>query len=76
MTAVGGDPTAVKQNPAGLGIYRHSQFSISGDGSFRRFSQDGLGLPDPWYSRDFATAYNDIEEGCKGLLNYLKEEML
>ncbi len=51
MTAVGGDPTAVKQNPAGLGIYRHSQFSISGDGSFRRFSQDGLGLPDPWYSR-------------------------
>ena len=33
MTAVGGDPSAVKINPAGLGIYRHSQFSLSADGS-------------------------------------------
>lgn len=39
MTAVGGDPSAVKLNPAGLGIYRHSQFSVSGSGTFKRFMQ-------------------------------------
>ncbi|MCR5600099.1 MAG: low molecular weight phosphotyrosine protein phosphatase [Ruminococcus sp.] len=33
-------------------------------------------VSDPWYSRDFATAYADIEEGCKGLLDYLREEIL
>ena len=43
MTAVGGDPSAVKLNPAGLGIYRHSQFSLSADGSFSRFRQQGWG---------------------------------
>ena len=37
MTAVGGDPSAVKLNPAGLGIYRHSQFSVTGAGQFKRF---------------------------------------
>lgn len=41
MTAVGGDPSAAKINPAGLGVYRHSQFSVSADGSFQRFWQDG-----------------------------------
>lgn len=25
-------------------------------------------VADPWYSGDFETAYNDIYEGCKGLL--------
>ncbi len=39
MTAVGGDPSAAKLNPAGLGIYRHSQFSLSADGTFSRFFQ-------------------------------------
>lgn len=29
MTAVGGDPSAIKDNPAGLGIYRHSQASVT-----------------------------------------------
>jgi len=28
-------------------------------------------VSDPWYSRDFGTAYDDIEEGCKGLLEQL-----
>jgi len=28
-------------------------------------------VSDPWYSRDFGTAYADIEEGCKGLLEQL-----
>jgi len=51
MTAVGGDPSAVKRNPAGLGIYRHSQFSVSGDGTFRRFMQSESALRTPLYNR-------------------------
>lgn len=51
MTAVGGDPSAVKINPAGLGIYRHSQFSISANGTFRRFVQPESNSDNPWYSR-------------------------
>jgi len=27
------------------------------------------GVADPWYSGDFETAFRDIEEGCRGLLN-------
>lgn len=51
MTAVGGDPSAVKQNPAGLGIYRHSQFSLSADGSFSRFWQPDAGSRGQLYNR-------------------------
>lgn len=51
MTAVGGDPSAVKINPAGLGIYRHSQFSLSADGSFCRYWQPGALDRGPLYSR-------------------------
>lgn len=29
-------------------------------------------VSDPWYSRDFDTAYSDIEEGCKGLFSHLQ----
>ena len=28
-------------------------------------------VDDPWYSRDFSTAYADIEEGCRALLEKL-----
>ena len=51
MTAVGGDPSAVKLNPAGLGIYRHSQFSVTGAGQFRRFWQDSYSSRGPLYTR-------------------------
>ena len=27
-------------------------------------------VDDPWYTRDFKTAYSDIEEGCRALLEY------
>lgn len=30
-------------------------------------------VSDPWYSRDFATCYRDIYDGCAGLLNYLEK---
>ncbi|MBP1536171.1 MAG: low molecular weight phosphotyrosine protein phosphatase [Ruminococcus sp.] len=28
-------------------------------------------VADPWYTGDFSTAYRDIEEGCRGLLDSL-----
>ena len=31
----------------------------------------GHEVSDPWYTRDFETAYRDIEEGCRGLLEDL-----
>ena len=51
MTAVGGDPSAVKINPAGLGVYRHSQFSVTASGCFRRFDQPDHVNEDVLYSR-------------------------
>jgi len=51
MTAVGGDPSAVIQNPAGLGVYRHSQFSVSAAGTFRRFVPSTGADNGVWYDR-------------------------
>ena len=31
-------------------------------------------VSDPWYTRDFFKAYNDIYRGCEGLLNYILDE--
>jgi protein-tyrosine phosphatase len=31
-------------------------------------------VADPWYSGDFETAYNDIYEGCEGLIKFLTEK--
>lgn len=39
------------------------------------FAGSGRDVSDPWYSRDFETAYKDIEEGCRGLLRHLREEL-
>ena len=39
------------------------------------FAGSGSDVSDPWYSRNFAAAYTDIENGCKGLLKKLMEEM-
>ena len=30
-------------------------------------------IADPWYTGDFQITYLDIEESCRGLLQYLKE---
>ena len=32
----------------------------------------GQEVSDPWYTRDFETAFQDILEGCEGLLSVLK----
>lgn len=31
-------------------------------------------VADPWYTRDFSTTWSDIEEGCRGLLDWLQAE--
>lgn len=35
------------------------------------FSANPRDISDPWYTRDFETAYNDIEEGCTALYDYV-----
>ena len=35
----------------------------------------GKDIADPWYTRDFNTAFNQIEKGCEGLLQHLKKEL-
>ena len=30
-------------------------------------------IDDPWYTRDFETAYRQIKKGCRALLDHLKE---
>ncbi len=42
MTAVGADPSAAADNPAGLGFYRHSELLFSIGGAFDRTCQEGL----------------------------------
>ncbi len=29
-------------------------------------------VADPWYTRDFESTWRDVEEGCRGLLEFLK----
>ena len=35
-------------------------------------STPGRQIADPWYTGDFVTAYRQIEEGCRGLLEVIK----
>lgn len=35
------------------------------------FTDNCKDIDDPWYSGDFDTAFNEINEGCSGLYNYL-----
>ncbi len=35
------------------------------------FSNDPRDISDPWYTRDFETAYRDIAEGCNSLLEFI-----
>ena len=29
-------------------------------------------VADPWYTRDFEATWRDVEEGCRGLLEWLR----
>ena len=37
-------------------------------------SRPGRDVDDPWYSGDFETTWNDVSEGCAGLLRELMEK--
>ena len=37
------------------------------------FAGSGRDVEDPWYSRDFDRAYDDIEKGCRAFLDYLTD---
>lgn len=43
MVAVGGDPSAANDNPAGLGLYRRNEISLSFD--YQRYNQPEIGGP-------------------------------
>ena len=38
------------------------------------FTKSGGDVSDPWYSRDFDKAYEDIYKGCRALLEYITEK--
>lgn len=38
------------------------------------FTGSNRDVSDPWYSGDFSTAYNDIYNGCKAFLSFLKSK--
>lgn len=40
--------------------------------SLMSFTGSSRSVSDPWYTRDFETAFSDIFEGCQGLLNEVK----
>lgn len=37
------------------------------------FTENSRDVSDPWYTRNFKKCYNDIYEGCKSLLDYIKK---
>ncbi len=39
------------------------------------FSDNPRDIADPWYTRNFDRAYDDIVEGCKAFLNEVKKEL-
>lgn len=38
------------------------------------FTDNPRDISDPWYTRNFEKAYQDIYEGCKAFLDYIKEK--
>ncbi len=53
---------AMSDNEIENKIFRLKDFSVGGD------------IADPWYTDDFDTTYNEVLEGCLGLLKHLKEK--
>jgi len=40
------------------------------------FSDRGGDIADPWYTGNFDETYEDVLEGCRGLLQYIREHVL
>ncbi|MCH5203030.1 MAG: low molecular weight phosphotyrosine protein phosphatase [Oscillospiraceae bacterium] len=52
----------------------HRIFTKDTDGKIHKmmdFTERGGDVADPWYTRNFETTYNDIYQGCQGLLEHL-----
>ena len=52
-------------------------FGSDTDGKIKKlmdFTNRGGEVSDPWYSRDFDSAYRDILEGCTSLFDFLKKK--
>ena len=52
-----------------IGPDREQKVSLLLDYAGRR----GQSIADPWYTGNFSVTYDDVEEGCRGLLNYLRD---
>ena len=40
------------------------------------FTSNPRDIADPWYTRDFERTYADIEDGCRGFLEYVKKQRM
>lgn len=38
------------------------------------FTEKPRDIADPWYTGDFETTYNDVEQGCKNFLEFLQNK--
>jgi Protein-tyrosine-phosphatase len=50
-------------------VWKLLDFSSYNTGKVRHL--EGRNISDPWYTGDFRTTYNDILEGCEGLLKFI-----
>ena len=73
MSAIGGDPSSIHDNPAGLGLYRRTELMITFDGMFDKTTQPGY--PDAGERRLFMApqaslifsmpSYSEDDEGVQ-----------
>ena len=49
---------------------RNGEKSLSGHFMLSFCGEDDTDVSDPWYTRDFETAYREILRGCEALLRY------
>jgi len=60
---------------------RNMQRIIGGDPKNKMYKlldfteRKGQNIADPWYTGNFDATYNDVKEGCEGLLKHIREKM-
>ena len=72
MTAVGGDPSAVKDNPAGLGVFRRLDIALTLDMDFDRVYQDKqrVGLYNTFTSTQASVVFSMMNPDRSSVLRY------
>lgn len=64
LRMLGGDPEGK--------VYKLLDFSSSRRPKGKKVNQNtGRDVADPWYTGDFEATYQDVMDGCSGLLNYI-----